>query len=223
MTFSDELRAASADIWEAQHEHPFVRGIGDGSLERPRFETWVRQDYLYLIDYARMLALGTARAPDLETMNAFDALTHGILAVEMDLHRSYCAGLGITPADLEAGEMLPATRAYTDFLVRVASQGDFSELVAALLPCMWGFAEIGGRLADRGLPGVPEYDEWIGMYTSDEFVELAGWSRELTDRTAADLGERGRARMHDAFRISSWYELDFWQSAWDNPHPASVD
>ncbi|MGH8575250.1 MAG: thiaminase II, partial [Gammaproteobacteria bacterium] len=68
---SDALRAAAADIWEAQHRHPFVTGIGDGTLELSRFQTWVRQDYLFLIEYARLLALGAARAPDLETMARF--------------------------------------------------------------------------------------------------------------------------------------------------------
>jgi thiaminase len=30
---SEELRSAAADVWAAQHRHPFVCGIGDGTLE----------------------------------------------------------------------------------------------------------------------------------------------------------------------------------------------
>ena len=60
--FTDELRALAETIWQAQHDHPFVRGIGDGSVERRQFEYWVRQDYAYLIDYARLFALAVARA-----------------------------------------------------------------------------------------------------------------------------------------------------------------
>ena len=33
MSFAAELRAAAADVWEAQHAHPFVRGVGDGTLD----------------------------------------------------------------------------------------------------------------------------------------------------------------------------------------------
>lgn len=219
MSFSHELRERAADVWEAQHEHPFVRGIGDGTLDLERFGVWVRQDYLYLVEYARMLAFGTAKAPDPGTMRKFAELTRETLVTEMDLHRSYCGRLGIGEADLEAERMLPTTRAYTDFLVAVASQRDFSELVAALLPCMWCYAEVGERLAAAGRPGVPHYDEWIEMYSSAEFHELAAWCRELTDRIGADAGEETRAHMHQAFLLSSRYELDFWEMAWTAASP----
>jgi thiaminase/transcriptional activator TenA len=64
--FSNELRGAADDVWEAMHEHPFVRAVGDGTLDPDRFRFYVRQDYLFLIDYARLLALGCARAPELK-------------------------------------------------------------------------------------------------------------------------------------------------------------
>jgi thiaminase len=56
-----------------------VRGIGDGSLPVERFARYVRQDYLFLIEYARLLALGAARAPDLTTMRSFADLAGAIL------------------------------------------------------------------------------------------------------------------------------------------------
>jgi thiaminase/transcriptional activator TenA len=208
---SDSLRAAAAPIWEAQHRHPFVTGIGDGTLAVERFQIWLRQDWLFLIEYARLLALGAARAPDLDTMTRFAALTQAILEEEMSLHRSYAEEFGISEAELAAEAMLPTTQGYTDFLVRTAAQGDFAELVAALLPCMWGYSEVGLRLAERGRPDEPRYAAWIDMYASDEFTDLARWCRELTDR----VGESAdRARMERAFVTSSRYELAFWEMAW---------
>ena len=212
--FSDELLAAAADVWQAQHDHPFVRGIGEGTLDGERFALWIRQDYLFLIEYARMLALGAARAPDLETMRRFADLAQAVLGEEMGLHRSYAAELGIEGAELEREPMLPTTRGYTDFLVRMAAHEDFAELVAALLPCMWGFSEIGRRLAERGLPGDRRYASWIEMYASEEFAELARWCRELCDRVGADISAAGQARMAEAFLTSSRYELAFWEMAW---------
>ena len=211
---SEELRAAAASIWDAQHAHPFVRRIGEGTLDRERFGFWVRQDYLFLIEYARMLSLGAARAPDLETMGRLADLAQATLRGEMDLHRSYAAELGIAPVELEAEPMAPTTRAYTDFLVRVAASGDFAELVAALLPCMWGFSEIGLRLADDGVPSDPGYARWVEMYSSREFAELAAWCRELMDRVGEGLGADARRRIEDAFVTSSRYELAFWEMAW---------
>jgi thiaminase/transcriptional activator TenA len=217
MSFSAELRAAAAPVWEAHLEHPFVRGIGDGSLPEDRFRFYVRQDYLFLIDYGRLLALAAARAPRLEWMRRFASLAGSVLDTEMDLHRQFAARWGITAEQLESETTAPATDAYCDYLLRTAALGDFSELVAAVLPCMWSYSEIGRHLAAAGAPGsepTQPYAEWVEMYASDEFGELAAWCRELTDAAAAEVAGPGRRRMHDAFRASSEHELAFWDSAW---------
>jgi thiaminase (transcriptional activator TenA) len=123
MRFSEQLRQAAADVWEAQHEHPFVRGIGDGTLDPERFRVYVRQDYLFLIEYGRALALACARAPRLEVMERFAELAESTLRTEMDLHRAYAAEWGISSEELERERPHAATRAYTDFLLRTAAAG----------------------------------------------------------------------------------------------------
>ena len=52
--FTDRLRQKAAAIWEVQHQYPFVRGIGEGTLDLERFKFWLRQDYVFLIEYARL-------------------------------------------------------------------------------------------------------------------------------------------------------------------------
>ena len=212
--FSARLRRLADPVWRAQHEHPFVRGIGDGSLDPERFCHWVRQDYRFLVEYCRLFGLAAARAPDLDTLVHFADLLHATARTEMELHRAYAAELGITPAALEAEPMAPTTRAYTDFLLRVAATGDFAELAAALLPCMWGFAEIGQALDARGLPAEPRYAKWIRMYADPEFAALVRWCRELVDRLAGAIDDSARGRMEDAFLTSSRYEYLFWEMAW---------
>lgn len=188
--FSDELRRAADEVWEAMHEHPFVRGIGDGTLDPERFRFYVRQDYLFLIDYGRLLALGCARAPRLEVMVRFAELTQSILVTEMDLHRAFAADWRISSEQLQREPAHPTTRAYTDFLLRTAALGDFGELVAALLPCMWGYSEIGQRLARSRPPSEARYARWIETYSTEDFAELARWCREICDEAAADASER---------------------------------
>jgi thiaminase/transcriptional activator TenA len=212
--FTEELRRLAEPVWEAQHQHPFVRAIGDGTVDRKQFEYWVRQDYLYLIEYARLFALAVARAPDLETMTKFAELTQMTLATEMSLHRSYAARFGISEKQLESEAKSPTTQAYTDFLLRTACLGDFGELIAALSPCMWGFSEIGLRLKAHGLPDDPLCAEWVEMYASPEFAELAEWCRGLLDRIAEGLPETRLEALRDAFLTSSRYELRFWDMAY---------
>ena len=71
---SSELRSAASSVWDAAVTHPFVRGLEDGSLDEAAFAFYIRQDYLFLIDYGRLLSLGAARAPRLEWMRRFAGL-----------------------------------------------------------------------------------------------------------------------------------------------------
>ena len=199
------LRDAAAPLWEASLEHPFVQGIGDGTLDERAFQWYIRQDYLFLIDYGRLLSLGAARAPRLSWMRRFAALSLAVLETEMELHRGFAARWGVD--DLDATALEPATAAYCDFLLRTASLGDFCELAAAVAPCMWGYAEIGTALSASA--SSDRYREWIDMYASDEFGELADWSRELLDEVDGDS-----VLMEAAFVTSSRHELAFWEAAW---------
>jgi thiaminase (transcriptional activator TenA) len=219
VSLAAELRAASADVWEAQHAHPFVRGIGDGTLDEARFRFYVRQDYRFLIDYGRLLALGAARAPRVAEMRRFAGLAQSVLETEMALHVGFAERWGIPAEELESEPPAPATAAYTDFLLRTAALGDYAELVAALLPCMWGYAEIGERLAASGVPDHAGYAAWIATYADPEFQALAAWARELCDTAAADAGDGARERMQLAFRTCSEHELAFWEAAWCSVGP----
>ena len=219
MAYIDSVEERALPIRQAILDHPFVQGIGRGDLDVERFKFYVAQDYVYLVDYSRVLALAAARAPELEVMSWFAGLLDETLNTEMELHRGYCAQFGITREELEATRPVPTTVAYTSYLLRVASQGSFGELAASLLPCQWGYWEIGEHLHRQGPPThAPLYAEWVGMYSSAEFRDLATWLRTLTDRIgdAASPGEQ--AAMETAYITSLRLEYQFWDMAWNLEH-----
>lgn len=214
MSFTGRLREAADAVWEAQLEHPFVVAIRTGNVPEDRWRRWVTQDYVFLVAYCRVFALAAARAPDLPTLARFARLLEATATTEMELHRRFASRFGIEPADLETATSAPETAAYCDFLLRTAALGDFADLAAALLPCMWAFAWIGGELARHPRPRDERCAEWIDSYASPQFAELAGWCRELVDRCAEGAGGAGRARMEALFLESSRHELRFWDMAW---------
>ena len=210
---SARLRDEHADAWEACFTHPFVQAIGRGDLEEERFRTFLVQDYLFLIDYARVLATASAKAPDLESQTKFADLARATLSVEMELHRDVCAQWGIGGAALEGAEPLPTTVAYTSFLLRCAS-GDIGELGAALLPCQWGYADVGARLAQAGLPEHERYAAWIRSYADPDYQALTGWLRSFVDRLGASNTDDMYARWSRIFSTTLRYEAAFWEMAW---------
>ena len=214
MSFTDELTAVGDPIWDAIVDPPMVAQLGEGTLDEAPVRSGVRQDYVYLVEYARVFALGAANAPDLERMGTFAELLDSTINTEMDLHRQYAAEFGISDEALEATEPSPTTQAYTDFLVRTAATGTFGDLVAALLPCMWGFNETANVLDERGRPDHEGYADWIEMYAGEEFSELTEWCKDLMDDVAADATAAERERYRGIFETSARYEYRFWDAAW---------
>ena len=212
MAFSDRLLEAGADVWAAQMDHPFVRELAAGTLEAAAFEFWVKQDYRYLLDYARLFAIAGAKADDEATMTHLLGVAHGVLDEEMELHRSFAADYGIDEAELEATEKAPTCVAYTNFLLRTAYEGSVAELAAALYPCMQGYLDVAEHMAELA-DGEHRYSPFIETYTGDEFREATAWCRSFVDR----CGERypgEHEAMEAAFLRSAKLEYRFWEMAY---------
>jgi thiaminase/transcriptional activator TenA len=214
MQASHAFRQAAHAIWEANYGHPFVQGIGDGTLPAERFRFYLAQDYVYLMDFCRFLAMAAAKTPALAPMEQFAKLLDETLHFEMDLHRAICAEFGISRQELERTRPSPTCLGYTSYLLRVAYEGEAGSLLAALLPCSWGYGEIGQRLKDRGLPPVAQYAKWVETYASPEYQQLVGWLRMLFDETAADVAGPHRLRLQEIFDTSRRWEYLFWEMAW---------
>jgi thiaminase/transcriptional activator TenA len=215
MKFTDRLFQNVRPIWEKSHSHPFVVGMGTGELPVESFVFYMKQDYVYLIDYAKLFAVGSMKAQDIETMGKFATLLEATLNGEMELHRRYAEKLGISRADLEATEPSPVTLAYTRYMLHIAQNGSLDELVSALLPCMWSYWEIGKHLAEKpGAADHPFYGEWIQMYSSPEFGELAQWLIGLMGRLAEGKPERELKVLEGHFITTSRYEYMFWDMAY---------
>lgn len=215
VSFSDLLLKKAEPIWQRTLHHPFVRGIGDGTLGVDKFKFYIHQDYVFLIEYSRVLGLATAKGSDLETMGKFAEFLHATLHTEMALHRRYAEKFGISREDLERTKPAPTAVGYTRHLLQVAALGSLGEIVASLVPCQWGYCEIGTTLAKQGEPkGQPLYGEWIRTYASPEFAALARWIRSLLDDLGHDAGTLERSRMEEVFLLSARYEHGFWEMSW---------
>lgn len=214
--FTDTLHEAASAIWQASHGHPFLTELRDGTLAAERFAYYMKQDYAYLKEYAKIFAYGSIKARDLETMGMFAKLLDSTLHVEMELHRQYAERLGISRRELEETVSAPVTAAYTSYLLTTAATGNLAELTAALLPCMWSYCEIGTAIAAAHPQSLshPFYGEWVEMYASEDFSKLNDWCRDLMDRLAAGLPEGELAALTERFVTASRFEYMFWDMAY---------
>lgn len=212
--FTDRLYNKVEPIWEAYLEHPFVKGIGEGWLDEKKFQHFMKQDYIYLIEYSRIMALGTAKAPELKTMTMFANLLNETLQTEMQLHREYAGRFGITEEELEATEPAAVTTAYTSYMLNVSQLGGVENVIASVLACAWSYNHIGKKLA--GWPGAlehPLYGTWVEMYASEEFTELAEDCKSLMNQAAEGRTEKELQALEDIVIKTSRFEYMFWDMA----------
>jgi thiaminase/transcriptional activator TenA len=202
VSLARRLWADSADLAQATLAHPFVQGLADGSLPRERFAGYVAQDAFFLQAFARGYAMAVVRSSDRAGLEAFADLLAGVRE-ELRLHDGYAARWGI---DLAGVEPVPATVAYTDFLLATTATGGLGEICAAMTPCMRLYAHLGQSLAGRPSD---TYAEWVTTYADPNFEELAATLERLLDRYAEDTPDVARA-----YRRAMELELGFFAAAW---------
>jgi thiaminase (transcriptional activator TenA) len=211
--FTAELWSSAAPIFAKILEHPFLRGLTDGSLSEERFRFYVKQDALYLREYARCLALASAKAPTGSWCEMFAAHAQSALNVERSLHEAYFAAWGLAPEEVGATPPTPTTLAYTSYLLRVAGTGTFEELIGAILPCYWIYWEVGKTLVGRGSPNAV-YQRWIDAYASEQFANAVQRVLDAANGSTANLSASRLGPIRRHYLTASRYEWMFWDAAY---------
>ena len=215
MRFCERLRRDNDAVFSAARSHPFVRGIGDGSLPRTTFSRWIVQDWLYLQGYLGALESAAMHSPTPSAREFWSELKRLTLEEELSLHRRLAERFGLSIGDLDNAQPTTATEAYLHTL-RVA-RTNYPTLVATLTPCAVSYADIGRELAAEGNCPEPDYADWITTYTDPAFTEtIEVFEREL-DRCA----ERPEAvePMEIAYGRAARHEVAFWDGLYDPVYP----
>ena len=145
----EDLRKSCQTEWRDYIEHSFVKQLGDASLAPEAFQHYLKQDYLFLVQFARAFALAAYKSPTLLDLRQAKEGLQAIVDVELDLHISYCKEWGISEAELANLPEARATLAYTRYVLDTGNRGDLLDLHVALSPCMVGYGEIANWLNKR--------------------------------------------------------------------------
>lgn len=217
MTTTQRLLAATEDIWAEYHTHPFVRGIADGTLDEEKFRYYMVQDYLYLIDYAKVFAIGVAKARDPETMRLFAGYVHQILDGEMDIHKGYMQRLGIPLEEAERAPVALDNLSYTSYMLRVAYDEGPAEIAAAILSCALSYEYIAKEIVakDPAAADHPFYGEWVRGYADPGYAASNQVLVDLTERLTRDYSQAQLEHLTEIFIACSRYEGAFWDMAWE--------
>ncbi|MBL1415462.1 MAG: thiaminase II [Moritella sp.] len=218
MNHQDLINACSED-WQAYTQHAFVQQLAQGTLAQPSYLHYLKQDFLFLKQYARAYALAIYKARTLADMRKALPSVHALLDSEIGHHVTYCGKWGLTESDLEAEPEDFGTVAYTRYVLDAGMAGDIVDLYAALAPCSIGYAEIGRKLAANANTKLIDnpFASWIELYSGDEFQQGVAQCTAHLDELLAEIdvnSQRGRNLIH-VFRTATRMEIAFWQQGLD--------
>lgn len=215
MKVSQMIYDACIKEWESCCHHPFIQGMADGTLDHKKFQYYMIQDHKYLMQYAKVFALGVIKCESEEDMRLYGDLIKATLDTENAVHQAYLKELGITKETIEEAPVSLNNKSYTDYMIAEAFKGGMPELTASVLSCSWSYKFIGDYL--ETLPHAfdhPFYRRWIEMYTSEGYRKANDLMIDLVDRYCEGLSAKRLEHIKDIVKTCSDYEYQFWDAAW---------
>ncbi|EHH5700393.1 thiaminase II [Campylobacter coli] len=214
MLFSNLIKE-NQKIWNAYLHHDFVKKLEDKSLKQENFLFYLKQDYIYLLNYAKCyarLALNSNTAKELRFAMKFQ---NYIVEGEMELHRAILS-LGINADELDAKDESLVNIAYSRYMLSVGESGDFLDMLVALSACAIGYGYIGAeiyqRLGKEKLQNHP-YKEWILTYSSDEFQNEIKEFEDFLNSYTQQISQEKFENLSEIFYNVVRLENAFWEHA----------
>lgn len=213
MTFTKEVRASAEKIWQESKEHPFILELKAGILPPEIFRFYLIQDRYYLEEFSKIHLKAADFTTNKEIKMLFLEGVKSLEAAEISVRNTFFKELAVTDEEISQTSIAPSAYHYTSHMYREVESKSLARIAAALLPCYWLYQEIGEELRKSGSPD-PLYQRWIETYDSDDYREAVIRQRNLTDHLAEQVSIEERSLMKQAFIISSYEELDFWEMAY---------
>jgi thiaminase/transcriptional activator TenA len=217
MSFSRGLKARAQKVWEDGYNHPFVQELGNGTLGKEEFQFYLLQDYHYLLQYSKVFASAMLKCDTEELMTRFTKIQYFILANEMDLHREYIKGFGLTQKDIDNVKPSLYNRTYTANMLALGQTAGLAEILASVFPCAWTYADYGKRLKEQYADKLEDnyYRSWIENYAGDEFSASFEWFYDALDEMVVNMTDGQRERITEIFISSVEFEYLFWDMAYN--------
>ncbi|MGB1863691.1 MAG: TenA family protein [Candidatus Puniceispirillum sp.] len=212
----NQWRITCATQWHAFKQHKFFLSLADGSLPRKNFLYFLRQDYIFLIQFARSWGQAASKGSDISEIRMATAMMHELVNSKMQMHVELCNDEGIDTQTLFETTADPETTAYLNYLENVGSSGDFIDIMAVLSPSFLGYAEIGAKMASQKTSS--NYQRWIKTYSNNSIQTLCHDIGSMIDdaivlRLGADAMATDRWQgLCDRFRVTTKLEIDFLKS-----------
>lgn len=203
MIQTQQLLSAHPQAWHEATVHPFLQDCQQGTIQPDQFNTWLVQDYLFVVECTRMAARLLSHAP----IAHFDVLLGGLGALKAEL-LWFQANAAQRQLDLQTPPQ-PTCATYCQFMEDLGAQPYALQAVG-----FWAIEAAYNQAWKSHSPMPAPYtdfgDRWGNPGFSAYVAELARQADEALAIAPPDLQSQAEVVFLDVTRL----EKNFWQMAY---------
>lgn len=203
--FSEALRRACAEDWNAAIRHRFVDAMLDGTAEPARMRAYLVQDYQFIDRFVALLGAAIASADSYAARLRLSGFLAMITSDENTYFQRAFDALGVPEAERTAPVLSGTTRAFQELMREAAESRSYARALSVLVVAEWLYLAWASR---RSGPLPPDFvhAEWITLHDNDFFRDFVGWLRSELDR----VGPAEEAACAALFRRAVRLERQFF-------------
>ena len=209
-TYFYKLKSGCNKEWSEYTDHKFLSDLVSNKLPDKNFKKYLIQDYIFLQQFLKILALSVYKSNSFEEINRSVNFIKGI-DHEIKLHISYCKKWKIPLRSLSNIKVESANSAYTDHVLSVGKNGNNLDIFSSLSPCIIGYGEIGFKLSKIKNWKKSKYSSWIKMYSSKEYQQVAKNNIDYLDILFKNNKNKNLSKLKSNFKKSTILEKNFWE------------
>jgi len=209
-TFFYKLKSGCKNEWSEYTEHKFLSDLVSNKLPDKNFKKYLVQDYFFLQQFLKILALSVYNSKSFEEINRSVNFIKGI-DHEIKLHVSYCKKWKVPLKSLNNITVEKANSAYTNHVLNVGKSGNNFDIFTCLSPCIIGYGEIGFKLSQIKDWKKSKYSSWIKMYSSREYQQIAKDNIVYLDILYKNNKNKNLTKIKKNFKKSTIFERNFWE------------
>lgn len=216
MKYTDRLFQENKELWQDYLSHPFIKGLEKGDLDLEKFKFYMIQDYLYLLEYNKVFAIGISKTSNITEHMILTSSLEAINRELSEVHLQYMKDIGITDEDISSMIPTMTNLGYTSYMIAKAHENDIVNTLIAVLSCSWSYAYIGNKIVESNKDAVNNefYGRWVKSYSSDGFQNSNKELMDYVNKKCANLDEDRLKELSFIFKACSIFEMKFWDMAY---------
>lgn len=210
--FSDELRDAHREKWDAAVGHRFVQELFDGTIDDGVMAGYLVQDYRFLDSFLQLLGAAMSTADELAPRLRLSQFIGEVAGDENTYFLRSFEELGVTEEQRDNTPDTAACAGFTGLMREAAETRSYAAALGVLVVAEWLYLDWATN-APKKRPESFVHNEWIELHDYPEFHDLVEFLRSEVDR----VGPGNREVVEEYFGRAVALELDFFNNSYEQP------